>query len=145
MDIDPRQLIDSYLQAMRRGDREAATDYFAEDVVAHFPGRSAHAGTHRGRAAVTGLFDTIVADLDELSIDVIDVLASDQRVTLILRERLRRGDQVLDSERANVYRVEDGKIAELTVYERDQHAVDAFFGTYDAWSPAVIGIAAVVA
>jgi len=41
-----------YLTAAKRGDRDTAFGYFAEDIALHIPGRSAFAGDPRGKEAV---------------------------------------------------------------------------------------------
>ena len=52
------------------------------------------------------------------------MLASEERVALIVRERFHTTDGPVDIRRANVYRVRDGRIAEIWIFEGDQYAVD---------------------
>ncbi|MBV9337237.1 MAG: nuclear transport factor 2 family protein, partial [Solirubrobacterales bacterium] len=40
-------VLQQYLDAARRGDFEAAFEYFADDVLARIPGRSPQAGSFR--------------------------------------------------------------------------------------------------
>jgi ketosteroid isomerase-like protein len=129
--VTPREVIGAYLAAMQRGDRAAAAAFYAADVVMHVPGRSAYAGARRGRAAVTEYLAAAVALADEgVEAEFVDMLAGDgERVALLLRETLRsgaRGELVI--RRANVYTVRGDRIAEVRIYEHDQHAVDAFLG-----------------
>ncbi len=56
------------------------------------------------------------------------MLAGEEHVALLVRERLTGDDGVLDMRRANVYRVQDDRITEVWIFEGDQYAVDAFFG-----------------
>src|SRR5918993_5758224 len=51
----------TYLDAMRSGNREAAYALLADDVVGHVPGRSPAAGVKRGKAAVVGYITDAVA------------------------------------------------------------------------------------
>lgn len=59
---------------------------------------------------------------------MLDRLVSGERVALVLREAVVRGDEWLELHRVNVYRVEAGKITEIDVFEADQYDVDEFFG-----------------
>jgi hypothetical protein len=60
-----------------------------------------------------------------ISLEVIDMLVSDERVALLVRERFDDGDgPALEIQRANVYRVKDGRIVEVSIFEADQYVVD---------------------
>jgi hypothetical protein len=52
------------------------------------------------------------------------MLSSQERVALIVRERFHRPGRVVEIRRANVYRVEGDRIAEIWIFEHDQYAVD---------------------
>ena len=116
-----------YIGAMRAGDREAGFSHYADDIVAHVPGRSILAGELRGKDRVVGYIEAAVAHATGgVELELIDMLASEERVALLVHERLRRDGRVLDMRRANVYRVEGDKIVELWIFESDQYAVDEF-------------------
>jgi hypothetical protein len=66
-----------------------------------------------------------LSDEHEIELEVVDVLAGAERVALLLCERFHRASGTVDVRRANVYRVRDGRIVEITIYEGDQYAVDA--------------------
>ena len=116
----------AYRDAARRGDLDAAFAFFADDVVAHVPGRSAFSGERRGRAAAMEYINAARALSREadVEVEVVDALTSETRFALVVVERFRRGDG-LEISRANVYRVENGEIVEITIFEGDQHAADA--------------------
>jgi uncharacterized protein len=125
--VAARDVMERYIDAMRRGDRAAAFAHYADDVVGHVPGRSALAGDLYGKDAVVGYIETALAHAPGgVEIELVDMLASEERVALIVRERLHDGDRVLDMGRANVYRVEGDKIVEISIFESDQYAVDEF-------------------
>ena len=63
--------------------------------------------------------------LEVLGVD--DILASDDHAVTLVRWRLRRGDRTLDVDRVVVYRIVDGRIAEIWVRDWDQYAYDEFF------------------
>ncbi len=126
----PIELIERYLDAMRRGDRETGYGFYADDVVGHVPGRSGMAGRRVGREAIIEYIETALEMATHgHDLELIDVLGGDEHVALMVRERLRGEHGVLDMLRTNVYRVRDDRIVEIRVFESDQYAVDAWFGS----------------
>ena len=115
-----------YAAAAQRADWQAAYGFFAEDVVAHVPSRSRLAGELRGRAAVIGYIEAARAKSRgaDVQVEVVDTLASEERVMLIVRERFAREAGDVEIRRANVYTVRDGTIVEAWIFEADQYAVD---------------------
>jgi ketosteroid isomerase-like protein/quercetin dioxygenase-like cupin family protein len=128
--VGPRAVIDAYLAAWQRGAPEDAWACYADDVVMRLPGRSGLAGLHRGRAAVVGAIEALLARTDGTAVEVepIDVLDSGERVAVVLREVVQRGSDRLELRRTNLYRVRDGRITEIDIFEADQYEVDEFFG-----------------
>lgn len=127
--MTPLDVMRSYIAAMQQGDREAAFGHFSDDVVGYVPGRSPLAGEQRGREAVEGYIRAAIAHAHgNVELELIDTLAGQEHVALLVRERLTADGRVLDMRRVNVYRVRDGKIVEIRIFEGDQYAVDAFFG-----------------
>jgi hypothetical protein len=61
-------------------------------------------------------------------VEVLDRLVSGDRVAMVLREVVVRGDERLELRRVNVYRVENGRIVDIDIYEANQYEVDEFFG-----------------
>jgi uncharacterized protein len=128
--MQPIEVMRSYLSAMRAGDREAAFEHFADDIVGYVPGRSALAGSRRGRAAVEAYIRAAVARAGgATSLDLIDTLVGRDHVALLVHERLGTGEDVLDIRRANVYRIQDDKIVEIRIFEADQYAIDTWFSS----------------
>lgn len=124
------EVVAAYAAAWERGDPEAAWEFYADHVVMHLPGRGSLAGAHEGRDAVVAAIQALLARTSTLSaeVEVLDRLVSGERVALVLREAVVRGDEWLELHRVNVYRVEFGKITEIDVFEADQYDVDEFFG-----------------
>ena len=120
----------AYAAAWERGEPEAAWEWYADDVVLRLPGRGRLAGEHRGRDAVVAAIPALLARTSDSAaeVEVLDRLVSDDRVALVVREAVQRGDERLELRRVTVYRVADERIAEIDVYEADQYAVDEFFG-----------------
>lgn len=119
-----------YAAAWGRGDLEAAFAFYADDVVMRLPGRGSLAGAHEGKAAVIAAIDALVTRTDgtPVEVEVIDRLTSGNRVAMVLREVALRGDKRLELRRVNVYRVVDGMIRDIDIFEADQYDVDEFFG-----------------
>jgi ketosteroid isomerase-like protein len=128
--VEPSAVIAAYAGARQRGDPEAAWTFYADDVVMRLPGRGSLAGTHKGRSAVIGAIQALLARTSVLApeVEVLDRLVSGDRVALVLREAVTRDRTRLELRRVNLYRVEDGKIAEIDVFEANQYEVDEFFG-----------------
>jgi ketosteroid isomerase-like protein len=130
MTMTTTELMHDYIAAARRGDWDTAAERFAEDVRIHIPGRSPLAGDHVGRDTAKGYIETARAlsrDHD-VELELVDMLASEERIALLVRERFHTADGPVDIRRCNVYRWEDGHIAEVWIFEADQYAVDALFG-----------------
>jgi uncharacterized protein len=121
------EVMDSYVAAARRGDFDAAFAHFADDVVFRIPGRNAFAGEHRGREAAMAYIDhaRALSREREVSVEVIDALVSADRFALVVLERFHNDGEVVEIPRCNVYRVVGSEIAEIWIFEGDQHAVDA--------------------
>jgi ketosteroid isomerase-like protein len=115
-----------YLAAAKRGDWDTAFGYFADDIVLHVPGRSEFAGRRRGKAAAVGYIKSIRDRYreDEIELELIDMLTSDERVALLVRERFHGEGAPVEIRRANVYRVEGDRIVEVSIFEADQYVVD---------------------
>jgi ketosteroid isomerase-like protein len=124
--MTPRQLMTDYLAAAKRGDWDTAFGFLAEDVVIHIPGRAAFAGDHQGKAAARGYIQAIRDRYRDggIELELIDMLAGEERVVLLVRERFHGDGPPVEIRRANVYRVRDGEIVEVSIFEADQYLVD---------------------
>ena len=115
-----------YLGAARRGDWDTAFGFFADDIVMHVPGRSSFAGARLGKDAAVAYIQTVRSYYGEgeIELELLDLLASDDRVALLVRERFHGRGPSVEIRRANVYRVQDDRIVEISIFEADQYAVD---------------------
>jgi ketosteroid isomerase-like protein len=118
-----------YLQAVQGGDWETGVGFFADDIVLYVPGRSALAGEYRGRDAARGYLDAARARSHggQVEVELVDMLASEERVALVVRERFHRGDGPVEIRRANVYRLRGQQIVEIWIFEANQYEVDQLF------------------
>ena len=124
--MTPSELMTEYLKAARRGDWDAAYGYFADDIVIHIPGASPFAGDHRSKEAAVAYIQAIREHYRDgsISVELIDMLESDERVALLVRERFEGKGDPVEIRRANVYRVSGGQIAEISIFEADQYVAD---------------------
>jgi ketosteroid isomerase-like protein len=124
------ELMRDYIDCAHRGDWDTGYGYFAEDVRIRIPGRSDMAGEHRGRDVVKHYIETAraLSRGHDVELELVDMLASEERVALIVRERFHGEDGPVEIRRCNVYRWLDGQIVEVWIFEGDQYAVDALFG-----------------
>ena len=135
--MSARELINDYLAAARRGDWDTASGYFADDLVVHIPGLSSFASDGKGKAAAMEYIEAIRDHYrdGEIELELVDMLASEDRVALLVRERfLGRGEPV-EIRRANVYRVAGDAIVEISIFEADQYAVDALVDAIESGRP----------
>jgi ketosteroid isomerase-like protein len=116
----------NYLAAAKRGDWDTAFGYFAEDIELHIPGRSSFAGSQRGKAAAADYIQSIRDHYgdDQIEVELVDMLVSDERVALLVRERFHGQGPSVEIRRANVYRVRGDQIVEISIFEADQYVVD---------------------
>jgi ketosteroid isomerase-like protein len=59
-----------------------------------------------------------------VELELVDMLAGEERVLLLVRERFHGDGPPLEIRRANVYTVRNDKIVEIAIFEGDQYAVD---------------------
>jgi ketosteroid isomerase-like protein len=123
-----QSLMDSYLGAAERGDFEGMADDCTPDVVLHIYGRNPTAGTFHGRQEFIDHLNKGQDLMDLWVIDNIeDLLYSENHAIGLILERMERGGKSFSWVRVNIYRIVDGKIAEIWCHEGDQYAFDAFF------------------
>jgi ketosteroid isomerase-like protein len=117
----------AYIAAAQRGDWDTAFGYFADDIVFHIPGRSSLAGDRHGKDAAREYIQTIRDHYrdGEIEVELIDMLTSEERVVLLVRERFLGDADPVEIRRANVYRVQSDAIVEISIFEADQYTVDA--------------------
>jgi hypothetical protein len=79
------------------------------------------AGDRRGKDAAVGYIQTVRDRYRDGRIEreLIDMLASEERVALLVRERFHGDGPPVEVRRANVYRVQGGLIVEVSIFEAD--------------------------
>lgn len=115
------EAVRSYVEALARGDVDAAGEHLADDAVLHVPGRNPSSGPKEGKEAILSFMRGIVERSGGgLNMDIHDLLSSDDHVVLL-------GTRSIGSLRAPaaiVYHLDGDKISSIWPHELDQHAVD---------------------
>jgi uncharacterized protein len=115
--------------ALGGGDAARLAAALAPDVALHVPGRHHLAGTHRGPAAVLEFLTATGSATDGgEDVELLDVMGGREHVAVYARSRARRAGAVLDNPTVHLLRVDGGRVAEIWFHNRDQRAVDAFWG-----------------
>ncbi len=120
-----RRMVD----ALQRADVVAIGELLSDDVVYHFPGRSAIAGTYRGRAEVLGLFGALSRLLGgPPRLSSHDVVASEAHVVDLATHAAERDGQPYEWHAVRIYHVTDDRITEIWLMIGDIYAFDGWLG-----------------
>ena len=119
------ELVQGLYAAYMGGDRERVAAAFAPDVQWHNSGYDATSGTMVG---VEPILAYLMGEnhVEDYSLEVVDMLASDERVAIIARTSGRRGTERIVNDFVQVIRLEDGRVSEVWNYYWDQRALAEF-------------------
>ena len=116
------------LAAFGRGDTDAVSQYWAEDIRWHLPGRGPLAGDYEGAAQVLGLFGRLFElSGDTWRTETHDVLANDEQAVLLFTSRAERAGKQLEDSNIQVIHIREGKWTEVWGYSADLYAWDEFW------------------
>lgn len=115
--------------AFRSGDLAVLTTVLAEEAVWHFPGRRGRlAGDHVGRAAILGFLLQVPALTGgTFALELLDVLANDDRAVALFRGRATREGKTLDNPTCLVMRLDGDLVVELWEFVWDLAHVEDFW------------------
>lgn len=114
-------------EAAAHGDAAALTRVCSENLVWHASGRGLRSGDYNGLAETLDYLAALGGAAEAFDSTFEDVLVGDDLVAVLFHVTGRRGGRVLDTGFILLFRVEDGRIAEVWAVPRDQHAVDEFW------------------
>ena len=125
MDHPNIDLVRRAYAAYLSGDRATIDAVFDADLVWHNSGFDATSGDRHG---IDDVLAYLWADnhLEDYQLEVVDMLASDERVAVIARTSGRRGDQVIVNDFVQVVLIGDGQVVEVWNYYWDQRAIAEF-------------------
>ena len=87
--IAPLDVMQRYLDAAMSGDWDTGFGFFADDIALHVPGRSEFAAStaaSRSQSTTSSRLG-LTSEGAEVELELIDMLASEERVALLVRER----------------------------------------------------------
>ncbi len=116
--------------AQEAGDSDEIAVHVHDDVALHVPGQHRTAGEYHGVGGLLAFAEASRATgATIVGREVVDVLEGTDHVAVYAHIRGRRPDRAdLDNLTLHLYRIEDGRVAEIWFHNRDQAAVDAFWG-----------------
>lgn len=115
-------------EAQMKGDVEGFLGFYADDVIAHMPGKSSLAGEYKGKDQFTEVFGRFMERTPEYSFEPHAYFADDDHGVILQRSHYKRGNETLDTNDTFVCHFRDGKIAEMWLSTDDPYGVDAFLG-----------------
>lgn len=124
------ELLRETIAAIQRGDMAALqSNYFAEDIRYHVPGRSPVSGDYQGTDEVLAFFGRLFELSGEtFRLELQDVIANDQHGVALFSVRAEReGRQLAGNEALISHLSPDGKATEVWTQPADQYAADEFW------------------
>jgi hypothetical protein len=104
-------------------------EFYADDVVVHFPGNSPFAGDYRGHEGLAELFRKFGEVASSVERELHDAMANEEHGVQLLTVRAERKDGRTHAWQAIwVSHFRNGKISELWGHITDQAALDEFLG-----------------
>ena len=121
-------VINRMTEAALAGDKQVLAECFSEDVAFHVRGTLPRVGDHRGIEGFLGVIGTIV-DLTagDVKLEQLFAIANDEWAAEWERTLFGRNGQTLDSRNAFIYRLEDGRIAEMWMIGAGPLGSESFF------------------
>lgn len=128
---EKRDFLQKYWDSLMAGDFATFEPLVDDRCVVHYPGNHFLSGDHHGKAAIVELYTnlyriglepgTFVAELH-------DVVTSDDHACALITYRLDLGaGQSLTGEAVGVFHIENGKMVEYWLLERDQKMINDIF------------------
>jgi ketosteroid isomerase-like protein len=114
-----------YVDAWIAGDFPAMMATYADDFVLHWFGDNPFARTFRSKAEAIPALMEFTRRTGRRLVEIVDVAAGPARAVVIVREAITVAGLEHEIERALVYRVEAGLLAECWVYDQNQRLIDA--------------------
>ncbi len=121
------ELLRQGYEAFSRGDIEAVLAVFDEAIEWHVTGGPL-AGTYKGTREVLGFFGQLLErSAGTFRLELHDLLANDEHVVVLMRERAERDGRVLDANAVHVWHVRGGKAVQFWGIPADVGAFERFW------------------
>ena len=124
-----RELLRRGYEAFGTGDLETVQALFKPDAVWHAQRLGLLSGDHEGWPQIAEFFgETMQMTQGTFRLEIEDILATEHRVAVTARSKATRNGRTLDSYQVHLYRIDDGKVAEIWQF------VDDHVNVTDFWS-----------
>jgi hypothetical protein len=121
------ELLRQGYDAFSRGDLETVGALFDDAIEWHVTGGPL-VGTYKGTQQVFGFFGQLFERSGgTFRLEIHDMLANDEHVVVLLRERAEREGRVLDANAVHVWHIRERKAAEFWGIPADVDAFDRFW------------------
>jgi ketosteroid isomerase-like protein len=115
-------------EAALAGDKKALADCFTEDVVFHVRGTLPRVGDHRGVEGLLGVIGSIFElTSGDVKLERVFAIAEDGWAAEWERALLGRDGRTLDTRNAEIWRFEDGRVAEMWLIGAGPVGSESFF------------------
>jgi ketosteroid isomerase-like protein len=122
------EIVRRLFDAFARSDGFALRGVFAEDAVWVVPGRSLLAGTYNGRHEIFRFLGRLRSETGgTYATQLVDALSSDARAAAVYHARGERHGRTLDLEQVLLFRIEQGRIVQVTALPCDPAAFEEFW------------------
>lgn len=128
-DVQNTKILQTYVDALSKGDMDTVGKLLADDVIWHQPGASHLSGLHSGKQKIfahLGKFMELSDNTFRVT-KVGSVMANGDMVSATLHFMAERLGRKLSMDGVDVMRIEGGKIKEVWLFSGDQAAEDAFW------------------
>ena len=122
---DNAELVRSGYEAFSKGDMDTVSKVFAQDIKWHIGGNNQLTGDYNGQEEVFAFFGRLAEAAEgTFSVEIHDLLASEDHVVVLAKESAARGGEVQELDEVHVWHVDAGKATEFWGIARDQQATD---------------------
>jgi ketosteroid isomerase-like protein len=130
-DTEKQQFLETYWNSLMTGDMETFATLVDERCVVHYPGNHFLSGDHVGTAAIVDLYSKLYRIGIEQGTfigELHDALTSDDHAIALVKYTIELGHgQRIHGDAVGVMHVENGKMVEYWLLERDQKMINDIF------------------
>jgi ketosteroid isomerase-like protein len=122
-------IVQSYFDAVAKGDFDTVGSLFADDVIWHQPGDGIQSGTYKGKQTVFAHLGNFMKwSNGTFAIDEIEYLSSNADfVSAAIHFKAEKGDLKLAMKGVDLLRIENDKIKEVWLFSAEIADEDAFW------------------
>ena len=130
MKVKNKQIVETYFSALAAGDIPTVFSLFLEDAVWHQPGENKFSGEQLGLKAIGKMIGGMMED-SQGSLKVIkagEAMVNGNYVNVPITFNAAKANATLDMKGSDLFRLENGKIAEVWLFSENQTGEDKFWG-----------------